>query len=100
MKQIPKDIQKLGEKIERLKKKEQTSRQSRQENEYSYAATTGFRIATELVSGVFVGAALGWVLDKLFETRPVFLIIFLLLGGVAGFLNVYRFVKNEEKSQE
>ena len=50
----------------------------------------GFRLATELVAGILVGAGIGWVLDRLIGTSPVGLIIFLLLGFAAGILNVVR----------
>jgi len=50
----------------------------------------GFRLATELVAGILVGAGIGWVLDRLIGTSPVGLIIFLLLGFAAGVLNVVR----------
>jgi ATP synthase protein I len=49
-----------------------------------------FRLSTELVAGVFVGGALGWGLDYWLGTRPGFLLVFLLLGIAAGFLNVIR----------
>ena len=50
----------------------------------------GFRLATELVAGILVGAGIGWLLDRLIGTSPVGLIIFLLLGFAAGILNVVR----------
>ena len=49
-----------------------------------------FRIATELVAGVFVGAVLGWALDKWLGTAPILLIVFLLLGIAGGLLNSIR----------
>jgi ATP synthase protein I len=49
-----------------------------------------FRIATELVAGVFVGALLGWALDKWLGTAPFLLIVFLLLGIAGGLLNSIR----------
>ena len=49
-----------------------------------------FRIATELVAGVFVGALLGWALDKWLGTAPILLIVFLLLGIAGGLLNSIR----------
>ena len=49
-----------------------------------------FRIATELVAGVFVGALLGWALDKWLGTAPILLIVFLLLGIAGGLLNSVR----------
>jgi ATP synthase protein I len=50
----------------------------------------GFRLASELVAGVLVGAGVGWVLDRLIGTSPFGLIIFLLLGFAAGIVNVVR----------
>ena len=50
----------------------------------------GFRLATEFVPGVLVGAALGWGFDTLFGTSPWGLIVFLLLGFAAGVLNMLR----------
>ena len=53
----------------------------------------GFRIATDLVAAVVVGAAIGWGLDHWLGTRPVFLLIFFILGVGAGVMNVYRVTK-------
>ena len=50
----------------------------------------GFRLSTELVAGVLVGAGIGWALDRLIGTSPWGLIVFLLLGFAAGVLNVMR----------
>jgi ATP synthase protein I len=50
----------------------------------------GFRLSSELVAGVLVGAAIGWLLDRLLGISPWGLIVFLLLGFVAGVLNVMR----------
>ncbi len=49
-----------------------------------------FRIATELVAGVFVGALLGWALDKWLGTAPILLIVCLILGIAGGLLNSIR----------
>ena len=51
-----------------------------------------FRIGTELVAGVALGAAIGLGLDTWLETRPWFMILFFFLGAGAGMLNVYRTV--------
>jgi ATP synthase protein I len=49
-----------------------------------------FRLASEFVAGVLVGAALGWGFDRFLGTSPWGLIGFLLLGFAAGVLNVVR----------
>jgi ATP synthase protein I len=54
------------------------------------AMAVGLRLSSELVAGVLVGAALGWGFDRLLSTSPWGLIIFLLLGFIAGVLNVMR----------
>ena len=43
-----------------------------------------WRMVIELVSGMLIGLAIGLGLDWLFGTRPVFLVIFVLLGFAAG----------------
>ena len=54
------------------------------------AMAMGFRLSSELVAGVLVGAALGWGFDRLLSTSPWGLIVFLLLGFTAGVVNVMR----------
>ena len=50
----------------------------------------GFRLSSELVAGVLVGAGIGWLLDRWLGVSPWGLIVFLLLGFAAGVLNVMR----------
>lgn len=49
-----------------------------------------FRVLSEFVAAVVVGAAIGWGIDSIAGTSPLFLIVFVLLGAAAGFWNVYR----------
>ncbi len=49
-----------------------------------------FRVAVELVSALVVGALIGWFLDDWLDTRPWIMLVFVVLGGAAGILNVYR----------
>ena len=50
----------------------------------------GFRLASEFVAAVIVGAGLGWLIDSFLPTRPWATIVLLLLGFAAGVLNVIR----------
>jgi ATP synthase protein I len=54
------------------------------------AMARGFRLSIELVAGVLVGACIGWLLDRWLGSSPLGMIVFLLLGFVAGVLNVMR----------
>ena len=50
----------------------------------------GFRVGAELVAALVVAVAIGWALDHWLHTMPLFLAVFVLLGGAAGVLNVWR----------
>jgi ATP synthase protein I len=54
------------------------------------AMARGFRLSSELIAGVVVGAAIGWGFDRLLSTSPFGFIVFFLLGFVAGVVNVVR----------
>jgi len=83
-------LQRLGERLAR----DEASRPSdgpggdRATTASGYAR--GFRLSSELVAGVLVGAGLGWLIDRLLGISPWGLIIFVLLGFAAGVLNVMR----------
>ena len=92
---IPEDLQALEVKINKMRGAE-SNKANGASSEYVSAAGVGVQIAADLLAGVLVGAGIGRVLDLMLCTRPIMLAIFLLLGGAAGFLNVYRTVKKEE----
>ena len=60
----------------------------------------GYKLASEFVAGVLVGGLIGFGLDKLFGTLPLFLIVFLLLGFGAGILNMSRSANRNPPSAE
>ena len=51
------------------------------------------KIYLDLISSIIVGALLGYGLDKIFLTKPVFFIIFLVLGIITGFYSLFKTVK-------
>lgn len=65
------------------------------------AASIAYRFATELVVALIVGGGIGWGLDYLLHTRPVFLILFFIAGAVAGIRNVMSAAKqlNEQQAE-
>jgi F0F1-type ATP synthase assembly protein I len=50
----------------------------------------------EFTSCVVVGVFIGVFLDKKFQCLPLFLIIFLILGCVAGYLNLMRYINKNQ----
>ena len=55
-----------------------------------------WRIISELVAGVAVGAGVGWLLDRWLDTRPWLMVTFLFLGMAAGCYNVFRVAQGYE----
>lgn len=83
----------LGERIARLQAERQAENRPDGGAAAKYNASAvarGFRLASEFVAAIIVGAALGYGVDYLFGTAPWGLIILLLLGFAAGVLNVIR----------
>ena len=56
-----------------------------------------FKMSTELVSAVLVGAIIGFILDTWFDTKPWLIIIYFFVGVVAGITNVVRSAKKIQK---
>ncbi len=86
----PRELQRLGERLAR----DQASRPSDGPGEDGGTTASGyakgFRLSSELVAGVVVGAGIGWAVDRWLGISPWGLIVFVLLGFAAGVLNVMR----------
>jgi ATP synthase protein I len=86
-------LQRLGERLDAVAKRpppsEPTSGSPR-------ADPAGFaramRLSGEFIGGIVVGAFIGWLVDWLTGVPPWGMIVFLLLGFVAGVFNVLRSV--------
>ena len=88
-------LENLGEKLERVQERNEpdTDPQGR-----GKAMGGAFRIATDLVAGVFVGGLLGWALDQALGISPILLIVFLLLGVAAGLLSAVKAAQQMQKN--
>lgn len=53
----------------------------------------GVQAGVEVVAGVVGGVAIGWALDSWTGLRPLFVILFFVLGAAAGLLNAYRHLR-------
>lgn len=96
---VPDDLKELDGKICRLRGVQAKNASQHSEHHFSPAARMGVGIVADLLSGVLVGGGIGYVLDGLFNTKPFLLSVFLLFGGAAGFLNVYRSAQTAEKKK-
>lgn len=54
-------------------------------------------VGIHLVVSTFVGLAIGYGLDKLFGTSPYLTVIFLLIGIIAGFMELLRVARKQER---
>lgn len=60
------------------------------------ASTMGLHI----VSAIIVGLTFGWYIDDYFGTKPTFLMIFFVLGVIAGFKMVWEDFRKLQRRQE
>ncbi len=89
--QDPDRLRALGQRIDEIQKRRTAGARRPPPSQMGIAG----RFTTELVAAVVMGGGLGWGLDWLcgyfgFHTRPVFLVVFFMLGAAAGIRNVVR----------
>ena len=78
----------LSERLEQKLKKSKTNNLYKN-NGYSI----GLKISMDLISSIIVGVLIGLGLDKIFLTKPIFFIIFLVLGIITGFYSLFKTMK-------
>jgi ATP synthase protein I len=84
-------LKSLGQRLDQAgsRRASETGRASRPATDHAGFAR-GFRLSSELVAGVLVGAGLGWLIDRWLGSLPWGMFVFALLGFTAGVLNVMR----------
>ena len=60
----------------------------------------GYRLASEFVAATLVGGLIGYGLDYVLGTLPLFLIVLLLFGFAAGILNMSRAANRDQPTAE
>ncbi len=87
-------------KVENIKKRiesfEQKTSYSKNPQKNKSGISFGFRLGVEIVAALIVGVSIGIIVDKYMNTKPFGLIIFFILGALAGFLNIYRVMRRLE----
>lgn len=87
----PQDQERLRALEERIEKARgaQAPKASRGEEHFSQA-NMAWRMVIELVAGLLIGLGIGYGLDKLLGTTPLFLVLFIGFGFAAGVKTMMR----------
>lgn len=85
----PDDLRKLGDRIDAVERANAARHKAPPPSSLGIA----FRFSTEMVAGLIVGGGMGYGIDWLAGTRPIFMIVFFVLGAAAGIYNVIRAAK-------
>lgn len=93
----PERINALEERLEKMKKA-QMPKTSRGEEHFSQA-NIAWRMVIELVAGLMIGFGMGWGLDHLLGTTPIFIVLFIGLGLAAGVKTMMRTAQEIQKEQ-
>lgn len=78
------DSNRLNALEEKLAAKKKAMMPEPVEEHHLSQAQAGWRMVTELVVGLLLGFGFGYGLDLFFETLPIFLILFTMLGFAGG----------------
>lgn len=92
----PERLKDLHNRIEGMKKAQEPA--PRQDEHYSQAQHA-WRMVIELVAGLGIGFGIGLALDTVFGTMPIFLVLFILLGFVAGVKTMMRTAREIQDDQ-
>lgn len=84
----------FDQRLARLEQKVTPKKASTRKTGLSDQSSLGmaFRIASDMIAGIAVGLGIGYELDRWTGYRPVFIIVFAMLGMAAGLRNVWRVV--------
>jgi ATP synthase protein I len=89
-KEKPSDLARLDARLKEAESRRAPAKGSR--DEQGQGMGLAVKIGTELVGGVLVGVGIGWALDYWLGTKPWLMIVFFVLGAVAGFVGMIRTV--------
>ena len=91
-----KNLKEISTRLEIAKK---NIRDFQKDSKRSNASSLGkaLKISTELVAAVVVGSTIGFLLDSWFDTKPLLIICFFIMGVAAGILNVFKSAKKMQK---
>ena len=66
-------------------------------SDHHSAAHLAWRMVIELVVGLAIGFGIGYGLDRVFDTMPLFLVVFIFVGFAAGVKTMMRSAKEVQE---
>lgn len=94
------DKERLAELEARIGELKETQKPKPRADEHYSGAQLAWRMVIELVAGLLIGFGIGYGLDWLFGTLPLFLVIFIFLGFAAGVNVMLRTAKEVQAEHE
>ena len=91
-----KNLKEISTRLEIAKKNIKSIRKNNKSTNVS-SLGKALKISTELVAAVVVGSTIGFLLDSWFDTKPLLIICFFIMGVAAGILNVFKSAKKMQK---
>lgn len=92
------DAQRLDALEERLRAARPAPERHHGEEHYSQASLA-WRMVIELVAGLLIGFGMGYAIDWVFGTLPIFLVVFTFLGFAAGINTMLRSAREVQRKQ-
>lgn len=93
------DTERLKALEERIAKAKKANEPKPHMEEHYSRAQHAWRMVVELVAGLMIGFGIGYGLDALFGTIPIFLVLFTLLGFAAGVQTMVRTAREIQEKQ-
>ena len=84
-------LKELQKKLNNIKSSKKTSIKLNEKPAVNYSIA--INISIELITGIGLGVFLGLLIDNYLQTKPLMLIIFIILGIIVGFYNMYKTLK-------
>jgi ATP synthase protein I len=97
---LPERLKELGSRIAAEKKEQAEAAKPSPRFQGAHDYSKGYKLASEFVGGVLVGGLIGYGIDYVAGTLPLFLIVFLLFGFGAGILNMSRVANRAQPTPE
>ncbi|MDG1788757.1 MAG: AtpZ/AtpI family protein [Paracoccaceae bacterium] len=95
----PDEKQRMAQLEDKITNAKAVHRPQSQIEDHHSQAHAGWRMVTELVAGLLIGFCIGYGLDSLFGTLPIFLVLFVLLGFAAGVKTMLRSAQDIQRAQ-